>query len=604
MTGIVTTLPPLIEKPPGNNASNPAGLSGVTYTFALLGLGQTWTATQTFPLGMIVLNAADVAGSFSASQMPAFTGDVTTVGGSIVTTIAANAVTNAKSAQMAAYTIKGNATGGTANATDIAFSSLLSSTSFTYTQVETGAAASPLIRRLNNALYASEFGAVGDNSTNDYTALQAFLTAVGTTGKEGHLDPGKTYYVSGGDLTLSPAAGVENTILYGHGSQIRTDPTQARTGLVIQAAAAVTRADQTRKTIVEGLRIVQFQDGNALWGFRVSGTTFVTLKNCVVVCGSDNATNPSAAYAAYYFTQSDINNPNTGCFWCTMDNCTVQGATTYTPVGIRLDGQCNAFRIINCTISLATEGVYLTRCNTASSSATAGLANGVRITNCDFEGGTDGIVGLGVTGYSTLPGLIVSGCRAESLTNFFNYGTGITINPSDSSYPIIGPNYLASTVATAIANPNSLPIRQIPVGTPTNDNTTLGSVGEYVSSSVASGSAVSLTTGTAKDVTTISLTAGDWDVWGNVAFGPAGTTTQSGNIAWISTTANTLPTIPNGGAYAQFSVAVAAGLTVVLNAGQTRLSLSGTTTVSLGALSNFAVSTNTAYGFIGARRRR
>ena len=141
MAGIVTTLPPLIEKPPGNNASNPAGLSGVTYTFALLGLGQTWTATQTFPLGMIVLNAADVAGSFSASQMPAFTGDVTTVGGSITTTIAANAVTNAKAAQMAAYTIKGNATGGTANATDIAFSSLLSSTSFTYTQVETGACA-------------------------------------------------------------------------------------------------------------------------------------------------------------------------------------------------------------------------------------------------------------------------------------------------------------------------------------------------------------------------------------------------------------------------------------------------------------------------------
>lgn len=61
----------------------------------------------------------DISGSVAASQMPALAGDVTTVAGAVATTIAANAVTNAKAAQMAANTIKGNNTAGAANAADL-----------------------------------------------------------------------------------------------------------------------------------------------------------------------------------------------------------------------------------------------------------------------------------------------------------------------------------------------------------------------------------------------------------------------------------------------------------------------------------------------------
>lgn len=49
----------------------------------------------------------------------ALTGDVTASAGSNATTIAANAVTNAKAAQMATMTVKGNVTGNMADATDI-----------------------------------------------------------------------------------------------------------------------------------------------------------------------------------------------------------------------------------------------------------------------------------------------------------------------------------------------------------------------------------------------------------------------------------------------------------------------------------------------------
>jgi hypothetical protein len=58
-------------------------------------------------------------GTLLAAQFPALTGDVTTTAGALASTIAANAVTNAKMATMAAYTLKGNATGSGAVPTDI-----------------------------------------------------------------------------------------------------------------------------------------------------------------------------------------------------------------------------------------------------------------------------------------------------------------------------------------------------------------------------------------------------------------------------------------------------------------------------------------------------
>lgn len=61
----------------------------------------------------------DVSGILPSASFPALTGDVTTSSGAVATVIAANAVTNAKAAQMATNTIKGNNTGSTANALDL-----------------------------------------------------------------------------------------------------------------------------------------------------------------------------------------------------------------------------------------------------------------------------------------------------------------------------------------------------------------------------------------------------------------------------------------------------------------------------------------------------
>jgi hypothetical protein len=62
MTGVITSIPPLVEQPPGSNASNPAGLPGITYSAAIPVLAQTWTGLQTFTFGSM-----EFAGSTSGN---------------------------------------------------------------------------------------------------------------------------------------------------------------------------------------------------------------------------------------------------------------------------------------------------------------------------------------------------------------------------------------------------------------------------------------------------------------------------------------------------------------------------------------------------------
>ena len=139
------------------------------------------------------------------------------------------------------------------------------------------------------------------------------------------------------------------------------------------------------------------------------------------------------------------------------------------------------------------------------------------------------------------------------------------------------------------------------VGTTTNNDVQAGSVGEFISASVASGSAVTLTSDTAANVTTISLTAGDWDVSGVVLYLQPGTTSINNAFSGPSQTSATL------GAVGSYSTIYNQGVTAAdpaITSPVVRMSLSGTTTIYLVARSNFSVSTLKAYGFFSARRVR
>jgi len=170
----------------------------------------------------------------------------------------------------------------------------------------------------------------------------------------------------------------------------------------------------------------------------------------------------------------------------------------------------------------------------------------------------------------------------------------------------------AGTVATTCLKTNGVPFTstataaagQLPA-TATNDNATAGNVGEYASSIVLSGSAVSVSNGIAKDITTLPLTAGDWDVSGTCFSNPAGSTTTSVMFCAIGTAANTNVIVPaDNTAVTEYPFAVAAGNSEWVPTGIARVSVSGTTTYHLVTQISFAVSTMSAYGIIRARRAR
>lgn len=137
------------------------------------------------------------------------------------------------------------------------------------------------------------------------------------------------------------------------------------------------------------------------------------------------------------------------------------------------------------------------------------------------------------------------------------------------------------------------------VGTATNNNASAGSVGEYVTSTSGT---VAITTATVTNVTSISLTAGDWDVIGIVKFKPqAGDTQTSGNVG-ISSTSATNPAEPL--LFQSGTVSHGAGDDWSVYAPEQRFSLAGTTTIYLVATGNHAGGTLNSVGMIRARRVR
>jgi hypothetical protein len=207
-----------------------------------------------------------------------------------------------------------------------------------------------------------------------------------------------------------------------------------------------------------------------------------------------------------------------------------------------------------------------------------GTMSGTAITNSPISGNagsfttlgaTGALSGAGFTNYFASPPCI--GCTAANTGAFTTLSASGLITPS-------------STVGIK--------------GTATNDSAQAGSIGEYVSSTVG---ATGLTTSTVTNLTTISLTAGDWDVSGGVRFTPAGSTTVSVVAAAISLTSANLGGAGQG---TQLAASFTTGQPQLIATPILRLSLSTTTTVYLVVNAGFGVSTLTADGIIRARRVR
>lgn len=140
-------------------------------------------------------------------------------------------------------------------------------------------------------------------------------------------------------------------------------------------------------------------------------------------------------------------------------------------------------------------------------------------------------------------------------------------------------------------------------GTGTNNSAASGYVGEIISTdNIATGT--SLTSATPANVVSISLTAGDWDVWGNLIFIPGGATTYSTFAGSITTSSATISNPSISASSFSMSLTFAASQQQWFALSPCRISIASTTTVYLVAQSTFAVSTLKGAAILTARRAR
>lgn len=172
----------------------------------------------------------------------------------------------------------------------------------------------------------------------------------------------------------------------------------------------------------------------------------------------------------------------------------------------------------------------------------------------------------------------------------------------------MGANKITS-LANGTASSDAAAFGQIPVitagqivGTATNNNASAGNVGEYVSSFSAL-SGVFVTSAVYVDLTSISLTAGDWDITGifyySAASGPVASTqggigTAAGNNAADLVLGDTLLGAIGPTAVSDTSICVS----------DVRKSIATTTTFYLKVLAVYSGVAPSAAGRISARRRR
>lgn len=144
------------------------------------------------------------------------------------------------------------------------------------------------------------------------------------------------------------------------------------------------------------------------------------------------------------------------------------------------------------------------------------------------------------------------------------------------------------------------------IGTITNTTQPAGNIGERRSSVVAVGSAISLSTGTAANVGdgttgTVTLTPGNWIVWGKVNFALTGATSTD-YIAGLSTTSATLGDATTYNESPFSTTALSGDVKMSVPMLSFSVAVASTTKVYLVAQSTFSVGSETAYGEIYALR--
>lgn len=438
-------------------------------------------------------------------------------------------------------------------------------------------------------------------STNTFTTAKWIVSATASDGTHTTVASAITRASSGDTIFIRPGTYSVGSLTLKAGVNLTafsTDDSLDGTGCVILSGNCI--LNTAGSVTLSG---IQFQ-GSSSSAISVTGSaaSILNLNNCYIVGNSGSAITFSCANTGALLNVYNSNgnltttgvsifaHSSTGFLYfrnCIFNNSGASTTANTLSAGVLSMDYCTFTNPITTSGSTAVMSINQSLVKTDTQNVTSLTHGCTNATSSSaqystFSAGSASAVSISASCTLGLNKVNIGSSNTNAIT-----GSG-TINYSDLSY-----------TSTSITNNVTTQVGGTLTGS-RNTAPSAGFLGEEIRATLAIGSATSLATGTAKTVTSISLTAGVWSVSAIGTFISGGATASTSFGVSISPTNNTMGA-NTGDDSGYFNVNLT-NFAPTISVPSYRVTISSTTKYYLVVVSSFSVSTMTAYGRISAVR--